>query len=314
MKKNRCLNSLAVLFLLILLTAGGSACVDQPEVESRAWIDYPLGDSEIFIGVPVPITSHLYAKDGVKEFSISINGEAITQGPPLNPEETFVEISQEWVPEQSGKYTIEVVIYDINGITSSKAQVDVIVIGEIASPQPEEKSSPSPSPSPSSSQTAEATLAPTTTTASLPTLSPTFTQPPPKPTSTIPPTAAPTIPPDTTPPNISNMQASVDPIVEEPCQPDSVTISAQVSDPSGLSQVKLYYRIVKGGQNGTWQTPAMGAAGGDKYQLILGPGQLKASMNPYGGSILQYYVKAWDSNGNIAQSNIGNVHIQVCVQ
>ena len=312
MKKNRCLNSLAVLFLLILLTAGGSACVDQPEVESRAWIDFPLEDSEIFIGVPVSITSHLYAKDGVKEFSISINGEVITQGPPLNPEETFIEISQEWVPEQAGQHTIEVTIYDPNGNASSKAQVDVIVIGEIASPQPEETSSPSPSPS--SSQTAEATLAPTSTTASLPTLSLTFTQPPPKPTSTIPPTAAPTIPPDTTPPNISNMQASVDPIVEGPCQPDSVTISAHVSDPSGLSQVKLYYRVVKGGQNGTWQTPAMGAAGGDKYQLTLGPGQFKVSMNPYGGSILQYYVKAWDNKGNIAQSSSGNVHIQVCIQ
>ena len=110
------------------------------------------------------------------------------------------------------------------------------------------------------------------------------------------------------------MQASVDPIVETPCQPDSVTISAQVSDPSGLSEVKLYYRVVKGGQNGTWQTPAMGAVGGDKYQLTLGPGQFKASMNPYGGSILQYYVKAWDNKGNIAQSASGNVHIQVCVQ
>jgi len=300
MNKAQCLNGLAVLFLLILLTAGGSACVGQPDIESRAWIDFPLEDSEIFVGSPVLITSHLYAKDGVKEFGISVNGEVITQGPPLNPEETFVEISQEWIPEKAGQHTIEVAIYDPNGIASSKARVDVTVIGEIASPQPEETSSPSPLPS--QSPVVETTLAPTSTRASLPT----FTPPSP--------TAEPTIPPDTTPPNISNLQASVDPIVEEPCQPDSVTISAQVSDPSGLSQVKLYYRVVKGGQNGTWQTPAMGAAGGDKYQLTLGPNQLKASMNPYGGSILQYYVKAWDNKGNIAQSSSGNVHIQVCVQ
>jgi hypothetical protein len=306
MNKARCLNSLAVLLLLILLTTGGSACVGQPEVESRAWIDFPLEDSEIFIGIPVPITSHLYAKDGVKEFSISINGEAIIQGPPINPEETFIEISQEWVPEQPGQHTIEAAIYDANGIVSSKAQVDVTVIGEIASPQPDYTPSPSPSPSPSSSPLPEGTLAPTSTLKPLPTLSPTLTSPPP--------TAAPTITPDTTPPNISNMQASVDPIVEAPCQPDSVAISAQVSDASGLSEVKLYCRVVKGGQNGTWQTLPMSAGGGNQYQVTVGPNQLKASMNPYGGSILQYYVKAWDNKGNVAQSSSGNVHIQVCVQ
>ena len=310
MNKAQCLNVLGFLFLLILLTAGGSACVGQPDVESRAWIDYPLEDSEIFVGVPISITSHLYARDGVKDFSISVNGEVIKRGPPPSTEETFdetlVEINHYWVPEQPGPTTIEVAVYDPNGIASSKAQVDVTVIGEIASPQPELTSSPSPSPSASASPLPEGTLAPTSTSKPLPTLSPTLTSPPPTATSTI--------PPDTTPPNISNLQASVDPIVEEPCQPDSVTISAQVSDPSGLSQVKLYYRVIKGGQNGTWQTPAMGAAGGDKYQLTLGPGQFKASMNPYGGSILQYYVKAWDNKGNIAQSSSGNVHIQVCVQ
>ena len=93
-----------------------------------------------------------------------------------------------------------------------------------------------------------------------------------------------------------------------------MTISTSVTDSGGLSEVKLYYRIVKGGQNGTWQTPLMNASSGSKYQLTLGPGQMQASLPAYGGSILQFYVKAWDTAGNVAETSSGNVQVQVCVE
>jgi len=96
--------------------------------------------------------------------------------------------------------------------------------------------------------------------------------------------------------------------------PFPATISAQVSDPSGLDQVKLYYRATKGSITGSWQVQDMGHTGGNNYQLAVGPSQISASHHPYGGLILQYYVKAWDSHGNVAQSSSGNLPLDYCVQ
>lgn len=143
------------------------------------------------------------------------------------------------------------------------------------------------------------------------------------PTATIPPSLTPTVrvptktptpKPDTTPPSINNLTTSVDPISVPPCQPDSVTISAQVSDPSGLLDVKLYIRVAKDDVKGKWVVLPMNNSGGSQYQAVVGPNQLEASKKDYGGLILQYYVKSRDNRGNVAESNSGNVHIQYCVQ
>lgn len=299
MKKAWFLKSLVILLLLILTIASTSACISQPEVESRAWIDFPLEGSEFGVGKPIQIISHFYAKEGVNICSISINGKEIIKEPPPKSGETFVEFSQEWVPDLPGQHTIEVAVYGADNVALSKAQINVNIVGKIASsPAEEEPAEELPAEEPPAEES--------------PVEEPPVEEPPPaeEPPPEEPP---PEEPPDTTPPTISNMQASQDPIVEEPCQPDSVTISASVSDASGISQVKLYYRIVKGAQNGAWQTPAMTTTGGGKYQLTVGPGQFKSSLNPYGGSILQIYVKAWDSKGNTAQTGSSNVYIQVCV-
>ncbi len=139
-----------------------------------------------------------------------------------------------------------------------------------------------------------------------PTLTPTYTP--------RPPTDTPTPRPDTTPPSINNLASSENPISVPPCQPDSTTLSAKVSDTSGLSEVKLYYRVIKGSEKGSWQILLMNNTGGKNYQVTVGPNQLKASKDPYAGLILQYYVKAWDTKGNFAESKSGNVQIQYCVQ
>ena len=409
MKKLRFLETLIVLFLLLIMIASVSACVGESDVKSRAWIDFPLDGSEFNMGSPVPITSQLYAKDGVKEFQITINGEIIKQGPPLNLEESFTKVSHEWVPEQSGAYTIAIAVLDSEGAASSRAQVDIMVIGELELLQPDlsitgmslvdgdriqcdysnlgaavlpegtdiwidifigpseaelvqtthsnigvdylfgaggtDSFTSAPiSPTPvwpqivsclidAGNLVAESdednnemqgpfgssvpiTISPTPpppTATLLPSFVPT-TPPPPPTIPPPPPTDTPTVPPDTTPPNISNMQASANPILSSPCPPDTVVISAQVSDASGLSGVKLYFRVVKSGQNGVWQEINMNAVGGVQYQLQIGPPLLKASMTSYAGSILEYYVKAWDNNGNVAQNKIGNIKIGFCVQ
>jgi len=427
MKKQRFLETLLVLFSLLILSASLSACVGESDVRSRAWIDFPMDGSEINLDSPVPITSQLYAKDGVKGFQISINGEIIKWESPPNPEETFIGVSHEWIPSQPGAYTIAVSVVDAGGTALSRAQVDITVIGEIQLLQPDltitgvslvdgDKiqcdysnlggaatpegrdvwidiymgpseaelvqtahsnigvdylfeagdsgyftsaplspvpawpqivsclidvgnlvaetnednndmqatlgpsvtitDTPTSTSSPISPPPPSATYIPTATWTPPPTFTPTFPPPPPPPTytPTVPPTNTPTVPPDTTPPNISNMQASADPILPSPCQPNTVVISAQVSDASGVSEVKLYFRVVKGAQNGVWQEINMNAVGGDQYQIQIGPPLLKASMTSYAGSTLAFYVKAWDNNANIAQNNIGNIQIGFCVQ
>lgn len=146
---------------------------------------------------------------------------------------------------------------------------------------------------------------------------PTSTPLPPPPTTQAPsPTIQPppSITPDASPPNISGLSATPDRIAELPCVQNTVTISAQVSDPSGLSQVKLYYRATKGSTVGSWQVQDMVHEGGSSYLLAVGPSQISASYSPYGGLILQYYVKAWDSYGNTSQTSSGNLPLDYCVQ
>jgi hypothetical protein len=110
------------------------------------------------------------------------------------------------------------------------------------------------------------------------------------------------------------MNAVPDRIAELPCGQNTVTISAQVTDPSGINQVKLFYRAAKGSTQGSWQNTTMSHTGGNQYQVAIGPSQISASRSPYGGLNLEYYVKAWDTVGNFGQSSTGSIPLDYCVQ
>ena len=153
-----------------------------------------------------------------------------------------------------------------------------------------------------------------TTETPTPTPPPPTTQPPPPPTTQAPPPTTQPPPPDSSPPNISGMSAVPDRIAELPCAQNTVTISAQVSDPSGVGQVKLFYRAAKGGTQGSWQNTNMSHTGGNQYQVAIGPSQISASRSPYGGLNLEYYVKAWDTVGNAGQSSSSSIPLDYCVQ
>ena len=127
-----------------------------------------------------------------------------------------------------------------------------------------------------------------------------------------------TAPPDTTPPNIAKIAHSADPIYDKTaCGPNSVTISAWVSDPSGVSRVELSYRVVRspGPVYGQWRTLVMSPVGGDKYQATVGWNELKDSLNPpvYTTSTIEYYVRAWDTRNNVIQSSVITITLKVCV-
>ncbi|MBN1267294.1 MAG: hypothetical protein JXA25_17515 [Anaerolineales bacterium] len=135
------------------------------------------------------------------------------------------------------------------------------------------------------------------------------------PTSTSTPTAQPTATVDTQPPVISAITESADPIRPPSCSPDSVTINATITDPSGVPKQNLYFRVVSGAAQGVWVWRSMTEAGGDVYQATIGHDQLQASLFPYEGSntVLQYYIKAWDSKTNQTQSSTGEVTVIFCV-
>ena len=162
--------------------------------------------------------------------------------------------------------------------------------------------------------TAPPTDTPTSTTP--PTYTPTPTAPPTyTPTPSITPSPTPT--PDITGPTISGITESDDPIYWPPyCPPDQVTVRASVSDPSGVSGVKLTYRVVEGARQGGWQALPMNQTATGVYAATVGSEALKASLNPPSNgttATLQYYIQAFDGTGKHSESDIGTVMVGYCV-
>jgi len=79
----------------------------------------------------VAIISHAYAREGVAEVLLSVNGEAYRRDPPAQPG-TFSKVTQEWLPEGEGDYTLQVVTYDTAGAASNPATISIRVGGEVA--------------------------------------------------------------------------------------------------------------------------------------------------------------------------------------
>jgi hypothetical protein len=148
------------------------------------------------------VISHAYAREGVAEVLLSVDGEAYRRDPPAEPGASFSEVTQEWLPEEEGVYTLQVVTYDTTGETSNPATISVRVAGEVAAvPTDTPVVTPSPvvTPPPGVTAVPTDTPVPPTDTPVSPTdtpVSPTDT--PVSPTDTpVPPTDTPVIPTDT---------------------------------------------------------------------------------------------------------------------
>jgi hypothetical protein len=192
-----------LLFLLTLLSLMGGliSCAEEAETGPRAWIDFPRDRSNAPVGTPVAVISHAYAREGVAEVLLSVNGEAYRRDPPLEPGASFSEVKQEWLPQEEGVYTLQVRTYDTSGEVSNPDTVTVKVVGQ-QDPTPTSTATgtvePTDTLTPDDTPTATATWTgtPLPTGTATPTIGPSDT---PLPTDTPTPTITPTQLPTATP-------------------------------------------------------------------------------------------------------------------
>jgi outer membrane biosynthesis protein TonB len=167
-------------------------------------------------------------------------------------------------------------------------------------PEPTHTPPPAPTHTPPPEPTHTPSPAPTHT----PPPEPTHT-PPPLPTHTPPPEPTHTPPPDTAGPEIGDISESADPIYTAypgGCSPTEVTITARVTDPSGVDRVRIRHRLA----GGEWEQQPMAAAGGDLYQFTL--------PSPGVPTTLEYRIQARDTLGNQSNASIETIEVRQCSQ
>ena len=103
--------------------------------------------------------------------------------------------------------------------------------------------------------------------------------------------------------DISNIQASHDAINRDGCpDPTESVVSANVSAPSGLAWVRLYYQNP---DSSSWAYTLMKQKGDNTYQTVLGP-------FPKMGEV-RYYIKAKDKSGAELASSIHTITVNECL-
>ncbi len=125
---------LALFLVLAGLTASTLACSSEPALP-RAWIDMPLTGSSVPVGTPAPVIAHAYAREGVAELLLSVNGQAYRRSPPDKPGEASSDAVLEWLPEKEGDHVLQIVAYSKTGQASNPVMVSVKAIGK-ATPTP----------------------------------------------------------------------------------------------------------------------------------------------------------------------------------
>ncbi len=272
------------IFRLLGLIVVLASCEFDPvlHLEPKVWIDSPAEGSRIMEGTQVSVSAVVRMRWGtLDDFYLSVEKpDGATFQVPLTrsmPGDTgIVRGTYEWIPDLPGRYTL--VVYARAGDTTVVSEPVHFTVTTIqahrglsttptatASPTVPVTSSPLPSATPSPSVT------PSPIPSATATLIPTATLPPPSPTR------------DTIPPQVDQVRASEEQIAWPECEPASVTITARVTDPSGIAGVHLLYRVVRGdGQTGAWlnKTMALQDASQHLYSTTLYASELPQSLNP----------------------------------
>jgi hypothetical protein len=130
MDKTRWLKLLIrIAFLFSLL--GTAACGQAAQAGTRVWIDFPSDGAHVPSGIPVTVMSHAYAREGVAEVVLTINGAAYRRDAPASSGAQYVQVSQDWLPPADGTYAVQVQAYSVGGQVSDVAAVTVRVGGTV---------------------------------------------------------------------------------------------------------------------------------------------------------------------------------------
>ncbi len=129
MKKTRWLNLLICMVVLFSLSLGTAACGQAAQAGPRVWIDAPTDGALVPSGTTVTVISHAYAREGVAEVVLTIDGAAYRRDAPASPGATYVQINQDWLPPADGTYAVQVQAYGAGGQVSNLASITVRVGG-----------------------------------------------------------------------------------------------------------------------------------------------------------------------------------------
>ena len=125
------------IWITIFLFAWGiTSCASQTASYPQTWIDYPANGASVVAGTSVNVISHVFAREGVAEIVLSVNGEPYRRDVPAEAGADFVSVQQEWIPDEAGIYTLQVQGYDSQGQAGSLATVSVEVLGDTAMAPP----------------------------------------------------------------------------------------------------------------------------------------------------------------------------------
>ncbi len=132
MKTQSLIRQLLIITILLIIAGATSSCERGSSSGARAWFDSPRGGARIPLGTPISVISHAYAKEGIGEIVLYVNGEAYLRSAPAEAGTDFSEFRQEWLPTDAGTYSLQLRVYDINGDTGNPATISVTVIGVVA--------------------------------------------------------------------------------------------------------------------------------------------------------------------------------------
>ena len=339
---------LAVIILFIILF---SACKPISRNTQKAWIDVPFKNSSYQAGEAIHLQAHVYVGSGVAEVQCSIDSIPYHRGAPDEPGSTFSIYLQDLIINDPGDHIISVVAYDIESNPSNPAFVAVTITEpeEIfpsptapdAAPAAQETAAPAAQVSISFwadenqiqqgdctdlnwnvkhadsislegkavSASGSQQVCPSQSTTYTLNASGTAGQKQESLTISV---TSPPPPADQTPPVITNVNHSPEKIWNYyTCGADAFTVSTSVSDASILSDVSIRFRVVKGGESGSWVERSMSGSGGN-YQITIGPNDLKQSMAKYRG-LVEYTISAEDAGGNTSQSGQKTIEVGECL-
>ncbi len=166
----RIYQNLIIILLLTLL----AACTPG-ENTPRIWVDTPKDGTHYDKAIPLTIVAHASNSGGIGYVTLGVNGIPYTQQTPAESGAKFSAFNYEWTPPGDGSYTLELIAYDIHGVSGGRAfsriQVGRMIQEDLTLVVPEEEvtlEDITPSPSP---ELPTATLTPTATETPLPPLS-----------------------------------------------------------------------------------------------------------------------------------------------